>query len=315
MKNTDILQKFGLIFFLLLISLSFGILSPHFLTWENFTNILAQGAAPAISATGMTLVIATSGIDLSMGSILALSSILMASLMKQGHGTLWGVCLGLFLGALLGSLNGMAVGMLKVSPFIVTFGTGGIFRALALILTECRPIYGMPLNFRMIGVGQVLKLPIASAITFVAAALSYVILRWTGLGVNARALGDNANASYRMGTPVKTVFISIYALCGFMAAISGLIVTARLNTAEAIAGLGIELEAIAAAVIGGTNFSGGQASILGTLLGSFVITVLGNGLTMVNVPSYYQQLVVGVIFILAVLSGHFRETILQKIKE
>lgn len=309
------LQKFGLVLFLFVVSCSFGILSPHFLTWENLTNILIQGAAPAISATGMTLVIATSGIDLSMGSVSALSSILMASIMKKGYGTLFGVSSGLFLGAFLGSLNGMAVGILKVSPFIVTLGTAGIFRAVALIFTESRPIYGMPLSFRWIGVGQVLKFPISTAIAFVVATLCHVILRWTGLGVNARALGDNPNATFRMGTSIRTVFVLIYALCGLMAAISGVIVTARLNTAEAISGLGMELEAIAAAVIGGTNLTGGQASVLGTLLGSFVITLLGNGLTMANVPSYYQQLVVGIVFILAVVSANFRAAVLKKIKE
>lgn len=302
----DRFQRLGLLIFLIIINTFFSIFSPHFLTFENLTNILVQTAVPLIVAIGMTMVIATEGIDLSVGSIIALSGILAAWLMKSGIAVPVAMTMAIVAGGLMGALNGLGVAKLGISPFIVTLGTAGIYRALALIFTEARPIYGLPLGFRTIGSGSWGAVPLCVGLALAFVAIGYVIIMWTPFGTHARALGDNKDAAFRMGVPVARTVIGVYVLSGVAAAVASLIVTARLNTAEAIAGMGIEMEAIAAVVMGGTSFSGGEASIVGTLLGALIIGTLTNGLTLINVPSYYQQLVIGVVFMLAVLTDRIR---------
>ncbi len=299
-------QRAGLFLFLIMLCAFFGMASPYFFTLENFTNILVQSTVTIILAVGMTMVIATAGIDLSIGSIIALSGIVMAGAMKTGLGVNSGILFGLLSGLVMGAVNGFGVARLGISPFIVTLGAAGAYRALALILTEARPIYGLPLGFRTIGAGRLGPLPCSVLLALVATAAGYFIIMWTRFGTNARALGNNFSGAYRLGVPVVSTQIGIYALSGLAAALAGVVITARLNTAEAIAGLGIELQAIAALVMGGTSFSGGEASIIGTLLGALIIGALGNGLTLINVPSYYQQLVIGLVFMLAVLFDQLR---------
>ena len=299
-------QRLGLLVFLILSIIFFSLMSPYFATWENFTNILVQSSVLIIAGTGMTLVIAVAGIDLSIGATLALSGIVMAAVMKAGWGVCAGMGLGVLAGALMGLMNGWGNARLGISAFIVTLGTAGIFRAAALIFTDARPIYGLPMAFRLIGTGRMGVLPLSAVMAFAIVGVAYVIIAWTRFGANVRAVGDNPEGAFRMGVPVRRVLMGVYLLSGVTAALAGIVVTARLNTAEAIAGLGMELEAIAAVVMGGTSFSGGEASISGTLLGALIIGALGNGLTIVNVPSYYQQLVIGVVFILAVMADRMR---------
>ena len=299
-------QKLGLLLFLVVLAAVFAVASPYFLTRENLTNVLVQSAVPIIASVGMTLVIATAGIDLSIGSILALSGIVMASVMKAGLGVTAGVTLGILAGGVMGVLNGLGVARLGISPFIMTLGAAGIFRALALIFTEARPIYGMPLSFRMFGIGRWGFMPLSVVLAAGVAGIGYLIISWTRFGTNARAVGDNPQGAFRMGVPVAGTLVCVYAFSGLAAALAGVVVTSRLNTAEAIAGLGVELGAIAAVVMGGTSFFGGEGSIGGTLLGALIIAVLGNGLTILSVPSYYQQLVIGLVFILAVAADRLR---------
>ncbi|MGA2107360.1 MAG: ABC transporter permease [Syntrophorhabdales bacterium] len=299
-------QRLGLFLFLMVLALFFTVASPYFLTGENIVNILIQSTVPVIASVGMTIVIATAGIDLSVGSILALSGIIMAWVMKAGFGVAAGVTLGVLSGAAMGAANGLAVARFAISPFIVTLGTAGVFRALALIFTEARPIYDMPAAFRMFAIGRWAFVPRPVLLAAAVAGIAYLIIGWTRFGTNARAVGDNPNGAFRMGVPVAGTLVAVYATSGLIAALAGVVVTARLNTAEAIAGLGVELEAIAAVVMGGTSFFGGEASIGGTLLGALIIGVLGNGLTILNVPSYYQQLVIGLVFILAVAADRLR---------
>jgi len=299
-------QRLGLLLFLMVLALFFTVASPYFLTGENIVNILIQSTVPVIVSVGMTIVIATAGIDLSVGSILALSGIIMAWAMKAGFGVAAGVTLGVLSGAIMGAANGFAIARLAISPFIVTLGTAGVFRALALIFTEARPIYDMPGPFRMFAIGRWGFVPRPVLLAAAVAGIAYLIIGWTRFGTNARAVGDNPNGAFRMGVPVAGTLVAVYATSGLIAALAGVVVTARLNTAEAIAGLGVELQAIAAVVMGGTSFFGGEASIGGTLLGALIIGVLGNGLTILNVPSYYQQLVIGLVFILAVAADRLR---------
>ncbi len=299
-------NKLDLLGFLGLVVILFSGFSPYFLTWENIQNILIQSSTLIILAVGMTLVIGTAGIDLSVGATLALSSIVMAGVFKEGWAVIPGVAAGLAAGVVLGALNGFAIARLDISPFIITLGTAGIFRAMALIWTDARPIYGMPIAFRYWGVGRWLGEPIPVLVSLSLVVAGYFLILWTPFGTNARALGDNPEGAYRLGVPVKPTLVGVYGFCGLTAALAGVITTARLNTAEAIAGWGIELEAIAAVVIGGTSFFGGEASLGGTLLGALIIGTLGNGLTLMNVPSYYQQLVIGMVFVLAVWADRRR---------
>jgi len=306
MKRFERLQRLGLFTFLVAMCLFFSFMSPYFATWENFTNILVQSAVLIIVGAGVTLVIATAGIDLSIGSILALSSIIMAAALKAGAGLFAGVALGILSGAVMGLVNGLGVAGLGISPFIVTLGAAGIYRALALIFTDARPIYGLPLELRFWGAGNLGPFPVSAVIAFAVVLAACLVIAWTRFGVNVRAVGDNPQGAFRMGVPIRRVLVWVYVVSGAAAALAGVVVTARLNTAEAIAGLGMELEAIAAVVMGGTSFFGGEASISGTLLGALIIGTLANGLTIINVPSYYQQLVIGIVFILAVLADRIR---------
>jgi ribose/xylose/arabinose/galactoside ABC-type transport system permease subunit len=299
-------QRLGLFFFLVAIGVLFSVASPHFLSLQNLSNILVQSTPTLLAATGMTMVIATAGIDLSVGSIMALSSILSATAMKTEVGVATGLAIGLLSGSAMGIVNGIGITGLRVSPFIVTLGTAGIYRALALIITDARPIYGMPWEFRLIGVGQWFSIPFSILLSVFIVWASFMLISWTRFGMSARAIGDNMEAAYRMGVPVGSTLVAIYGCAGTTAALAGTVVTARLNTAEAIAGLGIELEAIAAVVMGGTSFFGGEASLSGTLLGALIMGVLANGLTLLNVPSYYQQLVTGLVAIVAVVADRVR---------
>ncbi len=300
------LERLGLVFFLTAIAGLFSVVSPHFLAYQNVVNILVQSTPTLLTAVGMTVVIATAGIDLSVGSVMALSSILAALAMKAQWPMASGIAISLLLGIAMGFVNGLGVTGLRVSPFIVTLGTAGIYRALALILTDARPIYGLPLGFRTLAMGQIGPLPLSVVLALLTVLVVYLITCWTCFGAHARAVGDNSQAAYRMGVPVKATLLWTYGLSGATSALAGLVIVARLNTAEAIAGLGIELEAIAAVVMGGTSFFGGEARISGTLLGALIMGTLVNGLTLLNVPSYYQQLVTGLVFILAVVADRIR---------
>jgi len=302
----------GLLLFLFAMITVFSLLSAYFLSLHNLRNILVQSAVHVLVATGITMVMATRGIDLSVGGILALSSIVTAWLIKADLPVTVAIATGLLTGAGMGFANGVGVARLGLSPFIITLGTAGIFRAVSLIFTEARPIYGMPLSFRSMGVDQLGPIPVSVIIALAVVTVGYFTVEWTSFGINARAVGDNLEAALRMGVPVGWTYVGVYVFSGFTAALGGLVITARLNTAEAIAGWGIELEAIAAAVIGGTSFSGGEARILGTLLGALTIGVLNNGLTLCNVPSYYQQLVVGLVFVSAVLAEGRRRNVSGK---
>ena len=299
-------QRLGLLVFLVAVCGFFSLTSPYFFTITNLTNILVQSSVPIILAVGMTMVVASAGIDLSIGAILALSGIVMAAAMKAGLGAPAGLILGLLSGAVMGALNGIGISVAGISPFIVTLGTAGIYRALALIFTQARPIYGLPLGFRAIGKDGLGPLPWSVLLAMLSVGAMYVIVQWTRFGANVRAVGDNIIGAYRMGVPLTGALIGVYTLSGLTAALAAVVVTARLNTAEAIAGLGIELQAIAAVVMGGTSFSGGEAHIFGAMLGALLIGVLGNGLTLINVPSYYQQLVIGLVFMAAVLADRFK---------
>jgi len=299
-------QKYGLAIVFLALCLGLSLLSDRFLTVSNVINILRQSTINGIIAIGMTYVILTAGIDLSVGSILALTGVITASLLqREGVSVPAAVLVGLIMGALLGLVNGAIITQFNVPPFVTTLGMMTIARGLALTFTEGRPITGLPDGFRVIGTGSMGVIPMPILIAGIAFALGYLILNHTAIGEYVLALGNNPVAARYAGINVSVYTIFVYIVAGILSALAGMILIARLNSAQPTAGLGYEFDAIAAVVVGGTSFAGGEGSLWGTLLGVLVIAVLNNGLNLLNVSSFYQPVVTGVVIALALLFYKF----------
>ncbi len=295
-------QKYGLVIVFLILCLGLSLLTDRFLTVNNTINVLRQATINGIIAIGMTYVILTAGIDLSVGSILALTGVVTASLLQsEGIPVAVAIIAGLGLGALLGFVNGAIITRFKVPPFVTTLGMMTIARGLALTFTEGRPITGLPDGFRVVGTGTLGPIPVPLLIAGIAFILGYVILNHTTIGEYIFALGNNPVAARYAGINTNIYTIFVYIVAGILAALAGMILTARLNSAQPTAGLAYEFDAIAAVVVGGTSFAGGEGSLWGTLLGVLVIAVLNNGLNLLNVSSFYQPVVTGVVIALALL--------------
>jgi ribose transport system permease protein len=297
----DLLRRFGIFIAFLLLVVVLSFLSNSFLTVSNLLNIARQVSINAIIAAGMTFVILTAGIDLSVGSVLAFSGAIIAGLLSTGQPLLVGISAGLLLGAVLGLVNGLIVTRGGVQPFIATLGMLTIGRGATLVYTDGRPITGLPDAFVWLGAGDVGRVPVPVIIMALVFLAAYVVLTQTVLGRYIYAIGGNEEAARLSGVNVTLYKTLAYVLSGVLAATSGIILTARLNSAQPTAGGGYELDAIAAVVLGGTTLAGGEGSITGTLLGAFIIGVLNNGLNLLNVSSFYQQVVKGVVILLAVL--------------
>ena len=297
----EFLQRYGLLISFLLLCLVLSLLSDRFLTVGNLTNVLRQSTINLIIAVGMTYVIPTAGIDLSVGAVLALSTVVTADLLQRGIPMIPTVLLGLTLGGVLGMASGLLISRVKVPPFVATLGMMTVARGLALTYTQGRPITGMPDAFRFIGTGYLGPIPmpiIVAGVTFLA---GYLLLTRTRLGMNIYALGNNPIAAHYTGIATNNYITFVYVLAGSLAALAGMILVARLDSAQPTAGISFEFDAIAAVVVGGTSFAGGEGSLLGTLLGVLVISVLSNGLNLLNVSSFYQPVVTGVVIALALL--------------
>ena len=266
-------------------------------------NVLRQVSINALIAFGMTFVILTGGIDLSVGSILALTGAVTAGLLASGMDPILAMLIGLILGAVLGAINGIIISKGNVAPFIATLATMTIYRGLTLVYTEGRPISGLgdSVSFQMIGKGYFLGIPVPVVTMAVAFGVLYFILKKTTFGRRVYAVGGNEEASRLSGIKVGRIKIYVYALTGALAALASLIFTSRLNSAQPTAGNMFELDAIAAVVLGGTSLTGGRGWIVGTLIGALIIGVLNNGLNLIGVSSFFQQVVKGAVILLAVL--------------
>lgn len=294
-------QGLGSLVGLLLIIVVLSVTADNFLSVNNLLNVLRQVSINALIAFGMTFVILTGGIDLSVGSILALSSALSAGMMAGGMDTWLAVILGLAAGMVMGAVNGFLVAKGRLAPFIVTLATMTVFRGLTLVYTDGKPITGMNKDFAMLGKGYFLQIPMPIIWMVISFAVLYIILRHTTFGRRVYAIGSNEEATWLSGISTSKVKIFVYAISGLLAAISGMILTSRLNSAQPTAGTSYELDAIAAVVLGGTSLSGGKGWIVGTLIGAVIIGVLDNGLNLLNVSSFYQQVVKGAVILVAVL--------------
>jgi len=294
-------QRYGLIFSFLLLCLALTLLSDRFLTATNIVNVLRQSTINGIIAIGMTVVILTAGIDLSVGAILALSTVITASLLQGEMAAPLAVTLGLSVGAALGLVNGVITTRANVPPFVTTLGMMTIARGLALTFTEGKPITGLPDGFRILGTGTVGPIPVPVLIAAAAFILGYLLLNRTSLGRYIYAIGNNPVAARYAGISVNAVITFVYVLAGLLSALAGMILVARLDSAQPTAGMAFEFDAIAAVVVGGTSFAGGQGGLGGTLIGVLIIAVLNNGLNLLNVSSFWQPVVSGVVIALALL--------------
>lgn len=284
-------------------------INPNFLTANNLLNLLLQVTANGFIAFGMTFVILTGGIDLSVGSILALSSALTAGLIAAGIPVPFAILLAVCMGGIFGMLNGLLVAYGKLAPFIVTLASMTIFRGATLVFTNGNPLtQGLSDSFlfQFLGQGYVVGIPFPVILMFLVFIILYVVLHKTAFGKSVYALGGNEKAAYISGVKLNKVKIIIYTISGIMASISGLIITSRLSSAQPIAGTSYEMDAIAAVVLGGTSLSGGKGRILGTLIGALIIGVLNNGLNIIGVSAFWQQVVKGVVILIAVLLDRFK---------
>ena len=294
-------QQYGLAISFIMLCFALALLSDRFFTTNNLINILRQSTINGIIAVGMTLVIFTRGIDLSVGSVLALSAVITADALQKGMPVYLAIPFGLLIGALLGLISGWLVTKMRVPPFIATLGLMTFGRGLALTYTQGKPITGLPDAFRFLGIGYLGSVPMPVVIAVLVFAVGYIALTRMKFGEYIYAIGNNETAAELSGIPVKKYVTLTYVITGALSALAGQILIARLDSAQPVAGVGFEFDAIAAVVVGGTSFEGGEGSILGTLLGVLIIAVINNGLNLLDVPSFYQSVVKGVVIALALL--------------
>lgn len=306
-KERQIPAESGILLALVLLMLAFTILSPYFFTTQNLSNILIQSAITIVVASGATLIIASGGIDLSVGSVLCLSGILMAMSIKAELPAWLSILIGLSSGVLMGAVNGFLIGVVKITPLIATLASLSVLRALAYIITDARPIYGFPMSIRIFGTGYIGPIPYAFIVAVAVAMLLILVLKRTRIGRYTLAIGGNEEAARLSGVNIWGTKIVIYAIAGLCYSVAALILTARLNAAEPLAGSGLEMEAIAAAVIGGASLAGGIASIPGTIIGAILMAMLKNGLTLLSVQPYFQQLTIGIVIVAAVFIDKIRK--------
>jgi ribose transport system permease protein len=294
-------RQLGTLSGLLALALVLWALTPHFLTISNLLNIAEQATIIAIIAVGMTFVIITGGIDLSVGSVLAFAGVVMASVLHSGLPLPLALIVGLAAGLLCGVINGLLITVGRLPPFIATLGMMSVARGAALMFTEGRPISGFSESFRSLATGEVLRIPAPVIIMIGVYVIAHFVLRRTKLGRYTYAIGGNEEAALLSGINVKLYKTMVYGIAGLLSGLAAILLTARLNSAQPIAGMSYELDAIAATVIGGTSLLGGEGTVVGTLIGALIMAVLRNGLNLLGVSSFIQQIVIGTVIIVAVL--------------
>ncbi len=313
--RSDAMQRLLAFGALIILFVGFSIASPYFLTFDNVIGILLATAVNGILALGVTFVIISGGIDLSVGTVLTVSAVMTGVFITNNHWPIWlGMLGGILTGGLAGFVNGVVIAKMKIPPFIATLGMLNVTKGLALVISGLKPIYfnDTPI-FRSLAmdsiIGQVipkLDIPNAVLVLFMAAIIANLILSKTVFGRYNFAIGSNEEATRLSGVNVDAWKIGVYTLCGLFAGLAGVVIAARLNSAQPALGAGYELDAIAATVIGGTSLSGGEGSIVGTVIGAFIISTLTNGLRILSVPQELQLVVTGCIVVLAVYADILR---------
>jgi ribose/xylose/arabinose/galactoside ABC-type transport system permease subunit len=315
----ELLGRFAPVIFLLTIVIVLSILESGFRTERNMWNVIRQVSFIGILAVGMTFVILTAGIDLSVGSMLAFTGIVCASAAKGARGliaggtkdeggihVLYAVLAAIGVGLLIGAIHGFLIGYADIPAFIVTLGGLGIWRGATLVLSDGQPISSFSKDFTYWGKGYVFeKIPVPVLFFLAFVVVAHIVLKYTKYGRWIYALGGNPEAARLSGLNSKALTMSVYVISGFCAGVAAFLLTSRLNSAEQVAGQSYELQAIAAVVIGGTSLFGGEGGVLGTLIGALLIGVLNNGLVIMGVNSYYQPIVIGMIIVFSVYLDQF----------
>ena len=311
--------------FLILLILIFSSLHPRFLHPLNIFNVMRQISITGLIALGMTFVIIVRGIDLSVGSLLALCGLVGAVITKGGlverfsvgvdtelaNPWYWALAGSVLIGLLAGTVNGVCITKLKVPAFVVTLGGLSAYRGTALLVSDGGPISGFNEAYRWIGQGKIGMVPIPVIIFLVFIVLCHIVLKYTVYGRYIYSVGGNPEAARLSGINIDLIITSTYIITGFFVGLAAFILSARLNSSEAVAGLGYELNVIAVVVVGGTSLFGGRGNILGTIIGAMLFGVLQNGLVLLNVSSYIQQIIIGIILILAVTFDKFSNSVRQ----
>lgn len=296
------LSRYGILIALLVICIILSIATPYFFTVQNLVIVLRQVSVNGILAIGVTFVIIAGGIDLSLGSVVALTGVIAASFAHPGvYPLIVPLLIGLLTGALVGVISGLTITIGRVAPFIVTLGMMTMARGLALVWSDGRPVTNLSPAFNFIGGGDVLYIPVPILLFVLVIIVAYILLNYTTTGRYIYAVGGNEQAARASGIRVNAVKMFAYIMCSGLAALAGIVLAARITTGQPNAGVAYELDAIAAVVIGGTSLLGGRGTVTGTVIGVLIIGVINNGLDLLNVSSYYQQIIKGVIIIGAVL--------------
>lgn len=304
-------RKYAIVLILLGMLIAMSILSPAFLQTRNLLNVVRQISVMGLIAIGVTMVIITGGIDLSSGSVLALSAVVAASLAQQMDWSekkfpgldvpvLAPILAALLVGVICGCINGSIIARFRIPPFIATLGMMTVARGFALIYSE-RPVSGLTDQYNFIGQGHILGIPVPILILATVAIIAHIMLNNTRFGRHIYALGGNEQAARISGLNISRIKIGVYTIAGMLAGLAGLVLSSRIGSGQPGLGLGYELDAIAAAVIGGTSLSGGIGTIWGTIVGALIIGVLNNGLDLLNVSAYWQTIVKGSIIVIAVI--------------
>ena len=301
-KIRHVIAEYGIAIAFILLCAVLGIADENFLTWDNWVNVLRQTSINGILAIGMTFVILTRGIDLSVGSLLAVSGIDGSfATGAEASPAIVAIAAGVATGSALGAVNGLIIARLSVAPFVVTLGMLSVARGLTFIYNDGMPIANLSPQFRFLGQGMVGGLPVPVLVLALTFAVFWFLLNYTTFGRYVYAVGGNEKSAKTSGIRTRLVVFSVYAISGFLSALAGLILTARTTSALPQAGVAYELDAIAAVVIGGTSLNGGVGTLTGTLIGALIIGVINNGLGLLGVSSYYQQVTKGAIIVAAVL--------------
>jgi ribose transport system permease protein len=310
-KLIEIISEFSIGIALIAEIILFSQFSQYFFTTENLLNISLQASITAIIAAGMTFVILTAGIDLSVGSLVAFAGILATSVIKINLPLYLSLPLGISAGLLFGVFSGYIAGVFvtkfKITPFIVTLALMTIWRGASFVYTEGRPVWGLLEAFSFLGGGRLIGIPVPTLIMIVVFIVSHIVLTRTRFGRYVYAVGGNLEAARLAGIKTNRILISVYIISGVLSALAGILLASRINSGQPNAGLMYELDVIAAVVVGGTSLFGGRGTIIGTFLGAMLIAVLRNGLNLLNVGSYVQQVIVGVVILLAVLLDQLRK--------
>ncbi|WP_423245055.1 ABC transporter permease [Heliorestis acidaminivorans] len=301
-KNRKIAKSYNGVFLALIgLIILFSFLSPHFLQTNNLLTILAQVSIIAILAYGMTFVLMIGEIDLSVGSIVALCGIVLGVMLSSGQSAFVSIVIVLVVGALAGLLNGMISAKFRIPTFIVTVATMGIFRGIGYAITDARPIQIDNPFILYLGNGKIFDLiPVPVVIVLLLLIIAHVVLSKTKFGRQAKIVGGNRVAAEYVGINIKRLQMKIFMITGLAAAVSSILLSARLYSAQPNVAVGYELDAIAATVLGGTSLSGGYGTVIGTFIGALIMGVINNGMNLIGMPYFYQQIVKGLIIIIAV---------------